>query len=62
MGGSRITIQAHKKETIDWDIVNRLCEENSDFEEFIGIVNNCDNLQPKQISKLLGLQDFTKED
>lgn len=62
VGGSRITIQAHKKETIDWDIVNRLCEENSDFEEFIGIVNNCDNLQPKQISKLLGLQDFTKED
>ena len=61
VGGSKIAIQANKKETIDWDIVNRLCEENSDFEDFIGIVNN-HGLQPEQIGKLLGLKDFTKED
>lgn len=62
IGGSRITIPASRKENVDWDIINRLCVENSDFADFINTVNNCDELSPKQIRQLLGVVDYTKED
>ena len=52
----------HKKEKLDWDIINRLCTENKDFEEFINTVNNCDDLSSQQIKKLLGIPDLSKED
>lgn len=62
VGGTRITIPAYKKEKLDWDIINRLCTENKDFEEFINTVNNCDDLSSQQIKKLLGIPDLSKED
>lgn len=32
---SQILIQAIKKETLDWNMINRIVEENKDFKEYI---------------------------
>ncbi len=35
---SRVLYPARQKETLDWETVNKLCEQNSDFEEFLKAV------------------------
>lgn len=62
VGGSKITIPANRKESADWDIINRLCVENKDFEDFINTVNNCDDLSAQKIRQLLNIPDYAKED
>jgi hypothetical protein len=35
---SRVLYPARQKEALDWETVNKLCEQNSDFEEFLKAV------------------------
>jgi len=52
---SRILVAAQTKSSIDWDTVNRLVKENSDFKDFVGFVND-DN----RIGKVRGKYDECK--
>jgi hypothetical protein len=35
LDGSRILYPARFREVLDWETVNKLCEQNSDFEKFL---------------------------
>ena len=52
---SRILVATQTKSSIDWDTVNRLVKENSDFKDFVGFVND-DN----RIGKVRGKYDECK--
>ncbi len=59
---SEILLPAHTKQTIDWDTVNRLANENPDFSEFLKYINeDCKLGKVKsEYDKVLSPEDITK--
>ncbi len=59
---SEILFPAQTKPTIDWDTVNRLVNENSDFSDFLKFINeDCKLGKVKsQYDKVLSLDELAK--
>ncbi|MBI3134095.1 MAG: HrgA protein [Bacteroidetes bacterium] len=59
---SEILFPAHTRPAIDWDTVNRLANENSDFSDFLKFINEDCRLGrvKSEYDKVLSLEDLTK--